>query len=47
VLKRMALKRVLGAVQRLGNATQKRSDKNLKRFIDDCNDTEKGIILIG
>jgi len=46
MVKSMVLRRVLGAVQRLENATKKRSDKNSKRFIDDCNDTEKGIILI-
>jgi len=43
----MVLKRVLGAVGKLENAMKKRCAKNSKRFIDDCNDTEKGIILIG
>jgi len=43
----MVLMRVLGAVQRLENAMKKRSAKNSNRIIDDCNDTEKGIIIIG
>jgi hypothetical protein len=47
MFKRMPLKGVWGAVQRLENATKKRSAKNSNRIIDDCNDTEKGIILIG
>jgi len=42
----MVLKRVLVEVGRLDNATKKRSAKNSIRIIDDCNDTEKGIILI-
>jgi hypothetical protein len=40
------LKRVLGAVQRLENAMKKRSAKNSNRIIDDCKNTEEGIILI-
>ena len=43
----MMLKGVLEEVGRLENATKKRSAKNSNRIIDDCNDTEKGIILIG
>jgi hypothetical protein len=43
----MWLKKGPDEVQTLENAMKKRSVKNSKRFIDDCNDTEKGIILIG
>jgi hypothetical protein len=46
VLERMVFKRVIGEVGRLENATKKRSAKNSKRFIDDCKNTEEGIILI-
>jgi len=42
----MVLKRVLEGDGRLENAMKKRSAKNSIRIIDDCNDTEKGIILI-
>ena len=41
------LKRVLDEVVGLENAMKKRSAKNSNRIIDDCNDTEKGIIIIG
>jgi hypothetical protein len=43
----MVLKWVLDEVGGVENATKKRSAKNSNRIIDDCNDTEKGIILIG
>jgi hypothetical protein len=46
MFKRRVLKRVLGAVQRLENAMKKRRCKNSKRIIDDCKNTEEGIILI-
>jgi len=42
----MLLKRVLGAVQRLENATKKRSAQNSKSMIDSCNGRVMRPILI-
>jgi hypothetical protein len=46
MFKRMVLKMVLGAVQRLENAMKKRSAENPKRIIDSCNGSNMRFILI-